>query len=84
MVLACRKQLLVCAGDKQVYQSKGSCGLTAWPESSANWAEEHLLPVFERDRSAKSRVTYCVDARNLPSGLKAVAMVERGGGFRSQ
>lgn len=27
---------------------------------------------------------HCVEARNLPSGLKAVAMVERGGGFRSQ
>ena len=50
----------------------------------ANWAEEHLLPVFERDRLAKRCVTYWVDARNLPSGLKAVAMVERGGGFRSQ
>jgi len=37
MVLACWKQLLFCAGDVQVYQSKGilwqgSCAPTAWPE----------------------------------------------------
>ncbi len=68
---------------------RGSCGkdpvaLLLGQKRSAIWAEEHLLPVSEQDRSAKRCATYCVDARNLPSGLKAVAMVERGGGFRSQ